>query len=184
MLAAQTFWNLRPVVSASSIAQREIFSIKEDSKKNWLNIVVRFLMPACLSAEVRDLLSYEHIIHQDSTMSFCEVLQNFHDNGAKIFSELGAMVSYFAETKNGISLIESNEACDESLLSMEVMGTLARLRDDKSAQPEVRILFSEVDDPINQDIDFRYLFANDQQDNEGVTWNWYEGLKQHEIDVL
>ena len=123
-----------------------------------------------VSAEVRDLLSYEHIIHRDNMPSLCDVIQNFHESGVAIFGALGGPVAYFDETKNGISLIESNESYDDSLLAMEVLATIMRLRDDGPEQPQDRIIFSEEDNPFNESADFRYLFANMCQDDEEVTW--------------
>lgn len=140
-----------------------------------------------MSTRVRDLLSHEHIIQQDSIPNFCVVIQNFHDNGTEIFSGLEGAVLYFAETKDGLTLIEANEAYDQSLLSMEVVATLVRLRDDTPEKSGDTIVFSEEDNLFNQEVDFHFLFNNDHStfewDNHTTWADWGASDTQIGVDL-
>ena len=114
-----------------------------------------------LGSLVREMLSYEHIIQTSSVASFCSLLDHFDANGDSIFSALSGPVTYFAETKNGVTLIdETNGAYKDSLLAFEIASTLPRLRE---TRPIWTHEFSFEDNKKNQEADFNTLFGELQE---------------------
>lgn len=148
-----------------SLASAILANIKTGSAENeGINIMVQ------------DILSYEQIVRAENMDLFAKIVQDLHHHGGLLFSVRGATASYFAETKDGLSLIETHESYDDSLLSIYVRSNLARLQEGlarKAPQPPepVSVEFSEIDSAANEAADFKYLFSNTEQENENVTWS-------------
>lgn len=83
-----------------------------------------------LGSRVRELLSCEHMIKESNLPAYVQLLDDFDACGEALFRAETGPVGYFAETKDGVTLVDETNGCyNDSLLAFEVSAALCRLRD-------------------------------------------------------